>query len=176
MLMAEAERRKDEGLYARAAALFRLHVDAAWDPMCGGLFRGVHLRRHAYLLDEDAKVKWAHHEALVGCAMLLSHRPRLATAAEGREMQVWAAATTRRVRRYLDERFRLGPGSWKVGGDRRVLPDPDARGISGYSMGCKSLPNRVEHYHTPRMLMLCCERFEMAVRALEEGRAEVDGG
>ena len=64
-------------------------------------------------------------------------------------------ATFRRIRAYLHERFRLGPGSWKVGGDRMVRPDPDADGVSGYNMGCKSLPNRVEHYHHPRMLMSC---------------------
>ena len=142
-------------------------MEVAADPVCGGLFRGVHLRTHAFLLDADAKVKWAHDEALVGCAMLLSHRPALASADEAREMQAWAAATLRRVRAYLDERFRLGPGSWKVGGDRMVRPDPDADGISGYNMGCKSLPNRVEHYHTPRMLTLCIERFDLALKALE---------
>ena len=86
--------------------------------------------------------------------MLLSHAPRLSSADEARELQAWAAATFRRVRAYLDEHFRLKewPGSWKVGGDRMVKPDPDAEGVSGYNMGCKSLPNRVEHYHTPRML------------------------
>ena len=30
MLMAEAERRADEPLYARCAVLFRRHVEAAW--------------------------------------------------------------------------------------------------------------------------------------------------
>ena len=63
---------------------------------------------------------------------------------------------TRRVLGYLDARFKLAPaGSWKVGGDVDVLPEPRADGISGYNMGCRSLPNRVEHYHTPRMLIMC---------------------
>ena len=43
----------------------------------------------------------------------------------------------------------------QVGGDVDVLPEPGADGISGYNMGCRSLPNRVEHYHTPRMLIMC---------------------
>ena len=77
MLMAEAERRADEVLYARCAVLFRQHVEAAWDPVCGGVFRGLRLRTHAYLLDDDAKVKWAHDEVVVGCVMLLAHAPQL---------------------------------------------------------------------------------------------------
>lgn len=35
-------------------------------------------------------------------------------------------------------------------------------------MGCSALPNRVEHYHHPRMLMLCLDAF----RAIDERRPE----
>ena len=65
MVMAEAERRDDEILYSRSCALFRAHVDAAWDDECGGVYRGAHLRRNAsarFLDDSDCKVKWAHDE------------------------------------------------------------------------------------------------------------------
>ena len=50
-----------------------------------------------------------------------------------------------------------------------MRPDPGDNGISGYNMGCKSLPNRVEHYHTPRMLMLCSGRLEQALKVFEDG-------
>jgi hypothetical protein len=51
-----------------------------------------------------------------------------------------------------------------VGGDRWAKPEPGPDGVSGYNMGCKSLPNRVEHYHTPRMLMACIRACEVALR------------
>ena len=212
MLMAEAERREDEGLYARAAALFRRHVDSAWDPLCGGLFRGVYMREWHYLIDADAKVKWEHDEVIVGCLMLLAHPPvgadgdggdgdggdgdggaksgdgdggaksadgdggakvgdgGAAEQADGGESMVsWAGRCLRRVLEYNERAFSLRslrPGSWKVGGDRFAKPEPNAEGISGYNMGCASLPNRVEHYHLPRMLMsgirLCDEAIAKA--------------
>ena len=54
---AQAERKADEALYARAARLFRAHVDAAADGVRGGLFRAMALRTHAFRVDSDAKVK-----------------------------------------------------------------------------------------------------------------------
>jgi hypothetical protein len=62
----------------------------------------------------------------------------------------WAARTLRRTRAYAERAFRLQwRGSWKVGGDRWAKPDPDQSGVSGYNMGCASLPNRVEHCARP---------------------------
>jgi mannose/cellobiose epimerase-like protein (N-acyl-D-glucosamine 2-epimerase family) len=169
MIMSEAERRGDEALYARAAALFRRHVECAWDPACGGLFRGVHTRSWSYLLDRDAKVKWAHDEACVGCMMLVAHPPSpdLLEPGEGEATAVWAARAVRRIRGYVERAFRLGPGSWKVGGDRWAKPDVDpATQLSGYNMGCASLPNRVEHYHTPRALASCIRSCDAAIARL----------
>ena len=130
--------------------------------------------------DHAGKVKWAHDEVCVGCAMLLAHAPLAAAAAAdgGTEdtvaatlaLPAWAADTLRRTLGYMDGAFRLsqfGVGSWKVGGDRWAKPDPDpATGVSGYNMGCKSLPNRVEHYHTPRMLASCIASCDRAIVAL----------
>jgi N-acylglucosamine 2-epimerase len=168
MLMSEAERREDEALYARAASLFRRHVEAAWDPLHGGVFRGVRMAEWKYLVDGDCKVKWAQDEVCVGLMMLLAHPPRPDCAEEhgGESTTAWAARSMRRVRAFLNKEFRLaaqGVGSWKVGGDRKVKPDPGPGGISGYNMGCKSLPNRVEHYHTPRSLILCIRACEAAL-------------
>ena len=122
------------------------------------------MRSWRYLLDGDAKVKWAHDEVIIGCLMLIAHPPNVDQTADGAwagetsgESTVeWATRTLQRVRAYADHAFSLAhikPGSWKVGGDRHAKPDPDANGVSGYNMGCTSLPNRVEHYHHPRMLM-----------------------
>lgn len=183
MLMAEAERRGDESLYARAATLFRRHVECAWDPLCGGLFRGVWMREWRYLIDGDAKVKWEHDEVIVGCLMLIAHPPKLIEGLDGsvapgktaspsaeydggEDYAVWAARSLRRVLAYNERAFSLRslcPGSWKVGGDRLAKPDPDANGVSGYNMGCKSLPNRVEHYHLPRMLMNAIRLCDQAI-------------
>ena len=127
--------------------------------------------------DHPGKVKWAHDEVCVGCAMLLAHPP-LAAADDGTEetaatlaLPAWAADTLRRTLGYMDGAFRLsqfGVGSWKVGGDRWAKPDPDpATGVSGYNMGCKSLPNRVEHYHTPRMLASCIVSCDRAIAKLK---------
>ena len=184
MLMALAEERHDESLYARAAYLFRRHVDCAWDPLCGGYFRGVYAKEWKPLLDADAKVKWMHDEVCVGCMMLLAHPPLdVPTASSssssteddvpsgGEAMVTWAARTLRKTREYVEKNFRLAswPGSWKVGGDRYVKPDPDPdTAISGYNMGCKSLPNRVEHYHHPRMLMLGIGAVDRAIARLNK--------
>jgi len=143
--MLEAERRRDEGLYARAARLFQRHVDCAWDPVFGGVFRGLRGRSHEYMLDGDCKVKWAHDEVCVGCCMILAHVPvaclseTIGSGTDGDTadppMATWALETLRRVYAYVDANFRLiaqPPGSWKVGGDRLVKPDPDPdTGISG---------------------------------------------
>ena len=182
MVMAEAERRADEALYARAARLFHRHVEVAFDSVCGGYFRALRLRSHAYFLDGDCKVKWAQDEVLVGCAMILCHKPapppysdgagEWAPALDGAELQRWAAATIRRLRAYLDAHFKLPawPGSWKVGGDRFVKPDPDpGTAVSGYNMGCTSLPNRVEHYHHPRMLLSLVASADRALAASTRG-------
>ena len=86
-------------------------------------------------------------------------------------MVTWAARTLRKTREYVEKNFRLAswPGSWKVGGDRYVKPDPDPdTAISGYNMGCKSLPNRVEHYHHPRMLMLGIGAVDRAIARLNK--------
>ena len=73
---------------------------------------------------------------------------------------------------YLDAHFKLPawPGSWKVGGDRFVKPDPDpGTAVSGYNMGCTSLPNRVEHYHHPRMLLSLVASVDRALAASTRG-------
>ena len=119
------------------------------------------VEKQAFLIDNDCKVKWAHDEVCVGCAMLVAHPPMHSPGSsnvETRDMALaeWALQTLRSTLSYMDRAFRLAQlseGSWKVGGDRWAKPDPGPNSVSGYNMGCTALPNRVEHYHHPRMLM-----------------------
>ena len=41
--------------------------------------------------------------------------------------------------------------------------------VSGYNMGCTSLPNRVEHYHHPRMLLSLVASADRALAASTRG-------
>ena len=99
-----------------------------------------------------------HDEVCVGCLMIIAHPPRTtapepptSAAAAEEPAGAWAARTLRRTRAYAEDALRLSwRGSWKVGGDRYAKPDPDERGVSGYNMGCASLPNRVEHCENAR--------------------------
>ena len=97
-------RRGDEALYSRAAGLFRRHVECAWDAQAGGVYRGVRMSDSRYLVDEDCKVKWAHDEVCVGCAMLIAHPPTPDVGAEAdggvpsESTAQWAARSLCRVR------------------------------------------------------------------------------
>lgn len=117
-------------------------------------------------------VKSACHELLEERAPeVLEAIARNSAEADGESTARWAARSLRATRKYLDGAFRLsqhGEGSWKVGGDRWAKPEPGPDGVSGYNMGCKSLPNRVEHYHMPRMMVRCIASVDRALAAAEE--------
>lgn len=75
MIMADAARRNNSALFAKAAAGFRGLVDVASDPIYYvGVFRGMRsVRNHRYLVDGDCKVKQVHDKVLVGCGLLIEH-------------------------------------------------------------------------------------------------------
>ena len=202
------QRRDADALLALAALRFRRHVDVATDRVYGGTLRALHVRTHAYFLDADAKVKWAHDEVMVGCLLIVEHARDLAWVAEELEREEreeeeeeeeeeersaaspwwtalregdvgggdeggsrssmrglqsivqWAMDQFEETSRYVHANFSLRHygygGGWRVGGDRTMLPKPP-NALPGYSMGCKTLPNRMEHYHHPRHLILCLE-------------------
>ena len=209
-----------EALFALAALRFRRHVEVAADRVYGGTLRGVHVRTQGYLLDGDAKVKWAHDEVLIGCLLIVEHaallervaslleaapcaaapraapataathvwRRALAVAAVGelvvcagggasalRALSTWARVQFAETQRYVAAHFSLKhfgyARGWRVGGDRLVAPVPPAV----YNMGCKTLPNRMEHYHHPRHLVLCLESLA-AIARQEEAQEEARGG
>lgn len=130
MVMDEALRRGDAGLFDRAATRFRRHLEVAWDDVYGGVFRGIrNVDRNDWLLD---KVLWLQEEALIGCLLLVEHRK-----------DAWAAETFHRIYAHVGERYRLdryGLPLWITTADRKVTFEPHA--------------NRIENYHHPRHLML----------------------
>lgn len=135
MVLAEARRRQDRALFDRASAVCRRHLDVAWDPVYGGLFRNLqHVDRHVWLVD---KVLWAQEEAQIGLLLILEE-----TGAE------WAREAFARLHGYITATYPLrarGLDSpmWIYAADRTVSLESFRR-----------MPARLENYHHPRHLML----------------------
>jgi N-acylglucosamine 2-epimerase len=71
MLMAEAVRRKDSGLFNSAHEVFKRHVTVATDAVEGGHFRSLeHVGNYTFKLD---KVLWLQEEVLNGTLLLIEH-------------------------------------------------------------------------------------------------------
>ena len=152
MLMAEATRRGDTALFQKAATSFKRHVEVASDPVYGGVFRGLHVKEHRYLIDGDCKVKWAHDEVLVGCMLMIE-----GSALIGMQDTAWAIQTFEATKKYIQDKFQAplrnrGHPYVLVGGDREVKWQDHY-----VNMGQPSAPNRKEHYHHPRCHMLIIE-------------------
>lgn len=142
MVMAEAVRVKDRGLFDLAAERMGRHIEVAWDDVYDGLFRAMRVHG-AYTFD---KVLWLQEEALIGLMMLMEHT--------GLE---WPARWFDRIFHYVQERFCLrkyGYPLWIEAGDRKVTFRPHSA--------------RKENYHHPRYLMLNLLAVE---RMIERGGA-----
>jgi len=159
MLMLEAVRRADRKLYDWAARQFMHHVDVARDPVYGGVFRGLDVATHTFLIDDDCKVKWAQDEVLVGCAILLRHGlPDVPDPDPN-----WALRTYKWIQTYMDSRFRKplrdrGLPYVLVGGDRHATYKE--RYVNAGQMAA---PSRKENYHHPRALMMAIELLSAAL-------------
>ena len=68
MVMDEAARAGRRDWYLLARQRLRRHVEVAWDPVYGGLFRALSIDTHTFLLD---KIGWVQQEGLLGIAMAL---------------------------------------------------------------------------------------------------------
>eukprot|EP00037_Helgoeca_nana_P012669 m.115575 g.115575 ORF g.115575 m.115575 type:complete len:434 (+) comp21578_c0_seq1:122-1423(+) len=157
MLMLEAVRREDTKLYDWAATKFMRHVDIARDPIHGGVFRGLDVESHTFLIDADCKVKWAQDEVLVGCAILLRHGLPSGTTDPDAG---WASRNYKWIRAYMDDKYRKplrerGLPYVLVGGDRTVTFQE--RYVNAGQMAA---PSRKENYHHPRSLMLVAELLD----------------
>jgi mannose/cellobiose epimerase-like protein (N-acyl-D-glucosamine 2-epimerase family) len=130
MVMFEAARRKDEALLDRAAAMFKRHVEVAWDDVYGGFFRALdHIDDYRWKTD---KVLWLQEEVLIGTLFLIERRN-----------DAWAREWFAKTYGYVREKYPLKPHGhalWIVGADRKVTYEEKA--------------SRVENFHHPRHLML----------------------
>lgn len=135
MVLQEAIRRGDDALFARATALYRRHLEVAWDDVYGGVFRNLqHVDRNQWLVD---KVLWAQEEALIGTLLVVE-----------RTGAAWAQEAFARIHRYVTDTYPLrarGRPSplWMYAGDRAMT-------LASFDR----MPARVENYHHPRHLML----------------------
>lgn len=130
MVMYEAVREKDDGLFDLAAERFRRHVEVAWDDVYGGAFRSLdHVDNNVWKVD---KVLWLQEEVLIGALFIVEHR--------GYD---WAKEMFGRMFKYVQDKFPLkkhGFSLWMYGGDRKATFERHA--------------TRVENFHHPRHLIL----------------------
>ena len=130
MVMAEAIRLNDNDLFDLAVRRFRRHIEAAWDDVYEGVFRGLdNVDQNTWKLD---KVLWAQEEALVGTLMVVER-----TGAQ------WAKDLFAKIYSYVIENYpmkKYGYSLWINDADRKVT--------------FKEHATRVENYHHPRHIML----------------------
>jgi mannose/cellobiose epimerase-like protein (N-acyl-D-glucosamine 2-epimerase family) len=128
MLLDEALRRKDQGLFDLVAHRFRRHLEMSWDHEYGGFFCATRL--HGCY--EPDKYLWVQEEALVGCMLLMEHTT-----------QDWPREWFEKTFEYVEEKFSLKPYGYPLyihSGDREVTFQPHVA--------------RKENYHHPRRLIL----------------------
>lgn len=134
MIMYEAVRLKDKGLFDRAADQFRRHVEVSWDDVYGGVFNDcTNVDENIWQL---VKIHWAQVFVLMGSLPAIEHTNA-----------VWAKDWFDRQNTWIRENFLLKPYGyhlWKATVDRKATFDPKS--------------NRKDLYHHPRHLMLnlCC--------------------
>lgn len=149
MVMAEAERSRDDELFRLAARRFRHHVEAAWDGVYGGVYVDLsNVDENKYQLIKNL---WTQEEVLIGTLMIYE-----------KTGDPWALDMFSRMHQFVFEKFPVStsPGGayWLNSGTRRV--DKDAEAEPGTV--------RAENYHHPRHFMRC---IEMLDRILErEGK------
>jgi mannose/cellobiose epimerase-like protein (N-acyl-D-glucosamine 2-epimerase family) len=137
-ILFEAARIKDKQLFDTAAERFRRHVETAWDPVFGGVYRCLNnVERDEWDL---TKALWVHEEALVGALFIVEHTG-----------EQWAKDLFGKIYQYVRANFPLkkyGHPLWITQGNRRVTFEPHA--------------DRIDLFHHPRHLMLnllCLDRM-----------------
>jgi N-acylglucosamine 2-epimerase len=129
-MMDEALRRKDRALFDEAAERFLRHLETAWDPVYGGIFRSLNdVNAHTWMLD---KILLFHCEALIGLMMLAEHT------ASARSIE-WFG----RMYAYASASFDA-----KAHGYNPWLTVPDRVDTSRMN------DERIDNYHYPQHLML----------------------
>lgn len=128
IILLEAMRLHDRGLFDLVAERLKRHIEVAWDDDFGGLVRGMHVHGAS----TTDRMLWTQDEALVGTMLLIEHTNL-----------DWPRIWFDRIYRYVAEKFSLkqhGYPFWILGSDREVTFEPHVR--------------RKGNYHHPRQLML----------------------
>jgi len=149
MVLAEAVRTQNRQLFHTAAERFQRHIEVAWDPVYGGVFRSLNnVDQNVWTLD---KVLWEQEEVLIGTLCMVENAG-----------SPWAREMFGKMFAYVRDKFplqRYGYPLWIVQGDRKVTFDNSAP---------KGPPfpeeQRVENYHHPRHLMLNLLSLERMIR------------
>ncbi|MFP4501275.1 MAG: AGE family epimerase/isomerase [Candidatus Hydrogenedentota bacterium] len=145
MVMDEAVRRKDRGLFDDAARLFKRTLEVAWDDVYQGWYRGCrHVDENIWILD---KACWVQEEALIGLMMIIEH-----TGAQ------WAKDWFERGYTYVIDNFPLAEHGYPIWD---LYPDRWVTFVEDF--------DRVGHFHHPRHLMLNLE----ALQRIEERNGKV---
>jgi mannose/cellobiose epimerase-like protein (N-acyl-D-glucosamine 2-epimerase family) len=129
-VIVEALRRGDRSLFDTAAGRFMRHLEVAWDPVYGGIFRSLNdVDAHTWMLD---KILLFHCEALIGLIILVEHTG-----------SSWAREWYGRVYHYTRNTFDV-----KAHGYNPWYTVPDRIETSGMR------DERIDNYHYPQHLML----------------------
>jgi N-acylglucosamine 2-epimerase len=127
MLMFEAIRTRDAGLFRATGEIFKKHLLVATDPVYGGYFRSLdNVSRYAYKVD---KVLSLQEEVLIGTLLLIEHTQD--SFARDHFAQTYA---------YVREKFMHPEYAFVVESGNRKLTDYSKKGVG--------------NYHHPRHLML----------------------
>lgn len=150
MVLYEAHRRRDRGLFDEAAAHVKRHAEVSWDYVYGGWFRGCQdVDANVWFLDKAA---WVQEETLIGLLFIIEH-----TGAQ------WAKEWYTRAYSFVLEKYPLAQHGYALWD---VYPDRWVTFVEDY--------NRIEHFHHPRHLMLALETIKRMMA--RDGRVSGDLG
>jgi len=160
LVMDEAIRRKDDGLWKTCAERIHHHLDVGWDYIYGGLSQWINVDHPCYQWPpelppgttlelhfageyEYMKSLWAQNEVLVATLNVFER-----TGAE------WAASYFGMARQIINEKFsqklRGHPAGYVLFGDRRITPEPHV--------------GRQDNYHPLRQLMFNILTLDRMIR------------
>lgn len=138
-ILDEALRRRDKQLFDTVAERFARHLEVAWDPVFGGVFRSLNdVYEYTWMLD---KILLFHCEILIGLIMLVEHTG-----------SPWAQEWYDRAYLYMKENIDArahGYNPWYTVPDR----------IDTSTMK----DERVDNYHYPQHLMLNLQALERMI-------------
>jgi len=137
MVMAEAVRRKDAGLFNSAHEAFKRHVTVATDPVYSGYFGSLdNVSTHTFKLDKSL---WLQEEVLNGTMLLIEHT-----------QDEWARESFAQTYAYIQDKYLHPEYAFILGGGDRTMANYSKR--------------RVDIYHHPRRLMLNLLTLERMIK------------